>query len=145
VAESSTVTVGTQDGVETTCRLANTFIRRFVGLMGRRGLPAGTGVLFVPGGSIHTAFMRFPIDAVFIDAEGTVVRVAAGIRPWRHAAGHRARFVLELPSGQAGLLGTHAGARLQLLGDGPTWRDLGGRRRRVGLHRRPTAQRKHDD
>jgi uncharacterized protein len=104
--------------------------------MGRRGLPAGSGILFVPGGSIHTAFMRFPIDAVFIDGEGTVVAVTAGIPPWRMASGHGTRFVLELAASQADLLGFRPQARLQIAGDLSTWTDLGGRRGRIRLRKR---------
>lgn len=63
--------------------VADTFLSRFLGLMFRRGLPAGEGLLITRCNSIHTFFMRFPIDAVFLDASGAVVRVVRGIPPWR--------------------------------------------------------------
>ena len=55
-------------------------------------------------------FMRFAIDAVFVDRAGRVVRVAADLRPWRFAVAARgARDVLELPAGTAARTGTQAG------------------------------------
>lgn len=58
-------------------------------------------------------FMRFAIDAVFIDREKRVVRVAADLPPWRFAAMARgARDVLELPAGTAARAGTQAGDEL---------------------------------
>jgi hypothetical protein len=83
------------------CTLADRPVTRMRGLLGRRSLRSGEGLLLRPAGSIHTFFMRFPIDAVFLDGERRVVRVVAGLRPWRAAAGRGARAVLELPAGQA--------------------------------------------
>ncbi len=58
-------------------------------------------------------FMRFAIDAVFIDRQGRVVRVAADLPPWRFATAARgARDVLELPAGTAARTLTQAGDEL---------------------------------
>ncbi len=55
-------------------------------------------------------FMRFAIDAVFVDRGGTVVKIAAGLRPWSIATvGRRADAVLELPSGAAARASTQVG------------------------------------
>jgi hypothetical protein len=88
------------------------------GLLGRRGLPPGEGLLLHPAGSIHTFFMRFPIDAVFLDREQRVVRVAPHLGPWRTAAGKRAKFVLELAAGEAARVGVAPGDVLRLEGEG---------------------------
>lgn len=73
---------------------------RAVGLMGRRTLPEGRALLMRPCGSIHTLFMRFPIDAIFLDADDRVLRVARNLRPWRPAVAARgARTVIEARSG----------------------------------------------
>jgi uncharacterized membrane protein (UPF0127 family) len=85
-----------------------------VGLLGRTGLAEGEGILLQPAGSIHTFFMRFPIDAVFLDHEQRVVRVAAGLKPWRTAVAKRSRSVLELAAGEAARVGLQAGNVLQL-------------------------------
>lgn len=88
------------------------------GLLGRRSLEAGEGLLLRPASAIHTAFMHFAIDAVFLDREGVVVQIAHDLRPWRTAASHGARAVLELPAGSALLFGLEAGERLALVAPG---------------------------
>jgi uncharacterized membrane protein (UPF0127 family) len=85
---------------------------RLRGMLGRDSLPAGEGLLLWPAPSIHTAFMRFAIDAVFVDAELRVLKIVEGLRPWRVASAHRARGVLELAAGQANARGIEVGDRL---------------------------------
>ncbi|MDX6505969.1 MAG: uncharacterized protein QOG06_613 [Gaiellaceae bacterium] len=94
------------------CLLAETSFARMRGLLGRSGLPSGEGMLLRPASSIHTAFMRFPIDAVFLDRADRVVKVAADLRPWRMAACRGARTVLELAAGEAARRGLRPGVSL---------------------------------
>ena len=94
------------------CLLAETPFARLRGLLGRSGLSSGEGLLLRPAGSIHTAFMRFTIDAVFLDAADRVVKVASTLRPWRTAACRGARSVLELPAGEATRRGLRPGVAL---------------------------------
>ncbi len=94
------------------CLLAETSFARMRGLLGRSGLPSGEGMLLRPASSIHTAFMRFPIDAVFLDRADRVVKVAADMRPWRMAACRGARTVLELGAGEAATHGLRPGVSL---------------------------------
>jgi uncharacterized membrane protein (UPF0127 family) len=96
------------------CTLARDTFSRMVGLLGRSGLAQGEGILLQPAGSIHTFFMRFPIDAVFLDRERRVVRIAASMKPWRTAAARRSRSVLELAAGEAARIGLQPGNVLQL-------------------------------
>lgn len=56
---------------------------RFFGLMGRASLESGAGLWLSPCRSIHTWFMRFAIDVIFMDRSGTVLRIARAVRPWR--------------------------------------------------------------
>jgi uncharacterized membrane protein (UPF0127 family) len=83
------------------CTVADSFLSRFRGLLGRRGLPAGEGLLLSPSSSVHTFFMRFPIDLVFLDRDLRVVGIARDVRPWRLAGRRGARHVLELAAGEA--------------------------------------------
>ena len=94
------------------CLLAETPLARLRGLLGRSDLPAGEGLLLRPAGSIHTAFMRFPIDAVFLDRADRVPKVAHELAPWRMAGCRGARAVLELPAGEAAKRGLRAGHSL---------------------------------
>lgn len=80
--------------------LADNPWKRFRGLLGRRELPPGSGMLIVPAPSIHSAFMRFEFDAVFLDREMRVVRLCPRIPPWRTRSARHARSVLELSAGE---------------------------------------------
>jgi uncharacterized protein len=96
------------------CELADGFLSRLRGLLGRRGLEPGQGLLLSPSCSVHTLFMRFPIDVVFLDRGLRVLGVAAGVRPWRLAGRRGARHVLELAVGEARARGIRTGERLTL-------------------------------
>ena len=82
------------------CELATNPVRRAKGLLGRRDLPSGEGILLRPAGSIHTAFMRFPIDAVFLARDGRVLDVSHALPPWRMAARRGAHAVSSCPRGR---------------------------------------------
>jgi uncharacterized membrane protein (UPF0127 family) len=94
--------------------LADRPLARMRGLMWRSGLPAGEGLLLRPAPSIHTAFMRFPIDALFLDRSLSVLAVVERLQPWRAAFRRSARAVLELPAGESARRGVHVGDRLEL-------------------------------
>ncbi len=96
--------------VASTVEVGESLWRRFMGLMGRPGLPEGHGLLLRPSSSIHMFFMRFPIDAAFLDREGRVLRVYAGLKPWRISSVVRhAKAVVELPAGTLAAAGVGAG------------------------------------
>ena len=84
------------------------------GLLGRDGLDEGAGLVIAPSNSVHTFFMRFPLDVVFLDRDLKVVRVVHGLRPWRVAGARRAVAALELPAGAAAAAGIEEGDVLSL-------------------------------
>ena len=104
----------TSDGIEVCadCRVADSFASRLRGLLGRRGLEAGEGLLIPRTSSVHTHFMRFAIDVVFVDAQGRVAKVVRDLRPWRFAGARGAEDVLELPAGHCDRVGLREGAVL---------------------------------
>jgi uncharacterized membrane protein (UPF0127 family) len=99
--------------------VADTPLARMKGLLGRRSLGAREGLLLRPAGSVHTAFMRFAIDVVFLDRELRVLRVAPSVPPWRLVAQRGAKAVLELPAGAAERIGLEPGTLVSLGGQQP--------------------------
>ena len=81
-------------------QVADTFAARALGLMGHKGMPHGHGLLIQPCRSIHTWFMRFPLDVIFLDKNWRVVKVGPNLKPWRLAwGGWNAVAVVEVRSG----------------------------------------------
>ena len=94
--------------------LADRPLRRMRGLLGRRGLPAGEGLLLSPAPAIHTAFMRFPIDALFLDRDLRVLHIVEQLPPWRMASKSHAHAVLELCAGESARCNVEVGDLLEL-------------------------------
>lgn len=79
---------------------ARTFGARLLGLMGRNGLEPNAALLLEPCPQVHTCFMRFNIDVIFLDANNCVVAVVENLKPWRMSRFYAsARRTLELPGG----------------------------------------------
>jgi uncharacterized protein len=92
--------------------VADRAYRRMRGLLGRRYLREGEGMVLRPGWSIHTAFMRFPIDAVFLDADQVVIKIEPEVGPWRTVSCRGAREVVELSAGECKRRGLVVGDRV---------------------------------
>jgi uncharacterized protein len=89
---------------------AASFGRRLRGLLGRRSFGEGEALWLEPCNGIHTFFMRFPIDALFLDADRRIVRAIASMAPWRSIRSSRlAVQVVELPAGTLDRTGTREG------------------------------------
>jgi uncharacterized protein len=101
-------------------RSATTFLARLRGLLGRPLPAAGAALLITPCASVHTCFMRAPIDVVFLDHHDRVLRVFTALRPWRLAGCRGARAALELAAGDAARLRLQPGAHVpatRIMGD----------------------------
>jgi uncharacterized protein len=96
--------------VEIACTRAS----RRRGLLDRDSLDTSAALVLSPCFAIHTAFMRFPIDVLFVDRKGIVRRVVSDLRAWRMAADARARTVIELAGGVAARHDVRPGDRLYL-------------------------------
>lgn len=105
-------------------RIASHFIARFAGLMLRAPLQRNHGFLLTRCPSVHTAFMRCPIDVVYLDEEGIVLKCVANLKPWRGSLSHtgrdengqrnrRARHTLELAYGSVEHFDIRPGDRLR--------------------------------
>ncbi len=93
---------------------ADSFLTRFKGLLGVAHLAPGDGLHITPCNSVHTFFMKIPIDVLFLDASQRVVGVAHALAPWRVSQVYfGAKSVLELPAGTAAATLTQAGDALE--------------------------------
>ena len=87
-------------------RMAHTFSARWMGLFNETELAAREGLLLIPGKSVHTAGLRYPIDVVFLDRQLRIVRLLPNLLPWRFAsAPNETRIVLELRAGRIAEVG----------------------------------------
>ena len=94
-------------------RVAHSMGDRMVGLLSTPSLAPGEGLWIERTSSIHMFFMRYPIDAVFVAADGRVTKVVPNLKPWRVVWWARgARDCLELPAGAAAAAGIQVGDRL---------------------------------
>jgi len=110
----ATLTLRREDG-RIVCErvvVADRAYRRMRGLLGRKYLRQGEGMVLRPGWSIHTAFMRFPIDAVFLDADQVVIKIEHDVGPWRTVSCRGAREVVEIPAGECRRRGLEVGDRV---------------------------------
>jgi uncharacterized protein len=94
------------------CELADGPVSRIRGLIGRSRLPRGRGMLVRPRWFVHTAFMRFPIDVMFLDRNLKVLAIKEHVPPWRASAQLRAHSVLKLAAGETEALGIQVGDHL---------------------------------
>ena len=92
---------------------ARSFWSRLIGLLGRSRLEAGQGLVLERSSSIHTVFMRFAIDAVYVDRSGRVIKTVSDLRPFRVSGVLRGgHSMIELPAGTIARTGTTAGDEL---------------------------------
>jgi uncharacterized membrane protein (UPF0127 family) len=94
-------------------RLANTFWLRLRGLLGAESLQAGEGLILAGEKSIHTLFMRFSIDVVYVDKHFNVIRTTSNMVPYRLGPFvTRSDYVLEMPVGTIETTATQVGDQL---------------------------------
>ncbi len=96
-------------------RVANNFWTKFRGLMGVRQLSVGDGLLIQGCNSVHTHFMRIPIDIFYINDQQQIVGIDAAMQSWRIGRRHaNATAVIEAPSGTAARTQSAIGDQLKL-------------------------------
>ncbi|MGA2775793.1 MAG: DUF192 domain-containing protein [Candidatus Omnitrophota bacterium] len=95
--------------------LAQTVLARLKGLLFRKEFRNGEALIIKPCNSIHTFFMRFPIDVIFIDSNNKIVKIRKGIKPFRATPVYfKSKFVIELPSGTAAAANTEESDQLSI-------------------------------
>jgi uncharacterized membrane protein (UPF0127 family) len=93
--------------------VADSSLTRLIGLMGRRNLEPGHGLLITPSSGVHTFGMRFSIDVVALDQDWQVVGLWPKLKPYRLSGiSVKYKSILELPPGRAAMCGIAVGDRL---------------------------------
>lgn len=113
----SLVNQRTDEALADRIELAVTRRDRRKGLLGRDEFETSSALIIAPCFSIHTMFMRFDIDAVFVDDDGRAVKVVQEMAPWRIAVQPFAHAVIELPAGSLRDRPVDVGDRLYLVND----------------------------
>ena len=98
----------------TSLEVARTSAERSKGLLGRNSLPLGGGLWIIPCESVHTFWMQFSLDLIYLDRSLRVKKVRHAVAPWRISACLSAHSVIELPVGIIRESGTQPGDQLQI-------------------------------
>ncbi|UCG35546.1 MAG: DUF192 domain-containing protein [Candidatus Omnitrophota bacterium] len=94
---------------------AESFLKRLFGLMFKKSMDPQEALIFGYAILIHTCFMRFPIDVVFIDKNKRILKVYEGLKPWRVAACIRSCLTLELAPGTVSRASIQVGDTLEFI------------------------------
>jgi uncharacterized membrane protein (UPF0127 family) len=108
----------TRSPLATALELAVTRRDRRRGLLGRDGLAESAAIILAPCAAVHTAFMRFAIDVLFLDRDGCAVKIVSDVAPWRIALAARAYAVVEMAAGSARRHDVQLGDRLYVSPEG---------------------------
>ena len=88
---------------------------RKTGLLKHTALGDGEAMIIAPSNAVHTWFMKFDLDLLFVRRDGRVVKTRAGVKPWRMSAALRAFAVIEMRSGTLAVRETLPGDLLELV------------------------------
>ncbi len=88
---------------------------RKAGLLRHASLPSATAMIIAPCSAVHTFFMRFPIDVVYVARDGSVVKISPAVHPWRMSGSLRGHAVVEMAAGAVAQTGTVVGDRLAVV------------------------------
>ena len=115
MSKRETWSFGDHAEIRIAVEIADTWWGRFRGLMLRKPLPPAAGLWLNPTNSIHMCFMRFAIDAVYLDKQGRILKITRHLRPWIGlSACWHAHSVLEMTAGQADALGLRVGQKFTI-------------------------------
>jgi uncharacterized membrane protein (UPF0127 family) len=93
--------------------VANSFFSRLKGLLGTKSLPADKGLLLCGCNSVHMIGIRYPLDIVYLDQDGVILKLVENLKPWQMSACWQAQDVLEVKSGTIRQAGWQVGDCLQ--------------------------------
>ncbi len=89
------------EGIIQKAKIADNFFSRLFGLMFRKNMAENEALIFYHAASIHTFFMRFSIDLVFLDKENKIIKISKALKPWRVSFCLKSSITIELPPHKA--------------------------------------------
>lgn len=96
-------------------QFADTFLKRLIGLLNRKALNKGEALILTPSNCIHSLFMRFTIDVIFLDKTGKVTALLPSFKPFRLSPIYfNSRSTIELPEHTLDLTQTGVGDIIQI-------------------------------
>lgn len=96
-------------------KIADSFFKRLLGLMFRRKMSEDEAIIFSKTPSIHTFFMRFPIDIVFADKDMRIIKICENIKPWRIVFCFGSYYAIECKGGQSWKNNIEVGDTFQMI------------------------------
>ena len=87
--------------ISSKARVADNFLLRLIGLMFRKDMAQDEALIFYKASSIHTCFMRFAIDIVFLDKNNQIIRICPVLKPWRFVICSNSYITIELPASRS--------------------------------------------
>ncbi|MCF7870476.1 MAG: DUF192 domain-containing protein [Candidatus Omnitrophica bacterium] len=106
-------------------QVASGFFLRLLGLMFKKKIGPEQALIFYRAPSIHTFFMRFPIDIIFLDQEMKVKRLIQGLKPWRFVVCRGAQITIELPPAKISQVKAQIGDKIEITPQSPTSQNKG--------------------
>jgi uncharacterized membrane protein (UPF0127 family) len=111
------VSVITVSGEKRAVFQCNNFFKRLKGLLGKKVFPKGTVYWIAPCNSVHTFWMKFPIDVIFLDKDMTVLRIEENIFKGKVLRHGNAKSILELEAGGANSMMFRLGDKVELINE----------------------------
>lgn len=90
---------GDKESLFTDVKIPHSFYQKAKGLLGVKHLKENSGMLFKNCNSIHMLGMKIPLDIIFLNSDGTIIKCVRNLKPWQATVCLKAKMTLELPEG----------------------------------------------
>ncbi len=111
----SIIKSGDKDSLFTDVKIPDSFYQKAKGLLGVKHLNANSGMLFKNCNSIHMLGMRIPLDIIFLNSDGIIIKCVQDLKPWQAAVCLKAKMTLELPAGSIKKLNLKPTTKLEIM------------------------------
>ena len=95
-------------------KVADSFLKRLRGLMFKKSIGEDEALIFYKAASIHTFFMRFPIDIIFLNKESKVIKICPNLKPWKMVFCLKSAITIEFQANKASINSLKIGDTLEI-------------------------------